>query len=179
MGRKSGEQARRRFVSTLPALLTSKCVRRCVASGLLPTAVYRAKEPTPEFNSNYFKNQDDHATYVRRHLAWKAKGKPPSKSQPIRREPSRSRKVRIANKIDLLMRLQKGRCYLCSEPFQAARSETLEHVVPRAMGGRSHRNVLLAHGDCNQEKADRLPRPCERIYLAAINLRRYSESFGT
>lgn len=172
MGKRSGEQARRRFVSTLPALLTSKCVRRCVDGGLLPTTVYRATEPTPEFNSNYFLERERVAPKVRHPAAAKTPPAPAPKPEKLE-----YRRERIAARVDQLMRLQRGFCYLCGHPFYASRPPTMEHVTPRAMRGRSHRNVLLAHAPCNNAKADRAPRPCELIYLEAVNLRRYRLSY--
>lgn len=48
---------------------------------------------------------------------------------------------------------------------------TVEHVVPKARGGAGRdRNTALAHQRCNLAKADRAPRPCELLYLAALNL---------
>lgn len=71
MGRQSGEQNRRkRTQSSLPALLTKNCVRRCVESGLLPTTVYRASAPTPEFNSTYYKTANEFARAKKRYSAW-------------------------------------------------------------------------------------------------------------
>jgi 5-methylcytosine-specific restriction endonuclease McrA len=173
MGRHSGEQARRRFVSKLPALLTPKCVRRCVETALLPANIYRPSGPTPEFSSNYFKSRDDEKLYLKRQADWHARGKPPSPAKP--EQPRLAyRREKVEAKTDVLMRLQRGYCYLCSQPFRASRPPTLEHVKPRALGGKTHRNVLLAHADCNGGKADRPPRPCELLYLTAINLRRYS-----
>jgi 5-methylcytosine-specific restriction endonuclease McrA len=70
--------------------------------------------------------------------------------------------------------LQKGKCYLCGGPFgDDGRKPTLEHVVPRALGGRNHRNVLLACDPCNRIKADRAPTADELAYLERINLLRY------
>ncbi len=75
-----------------------------------------------------------------------------------------------------LLRRQAGICYLCPEPMDIdprGRSRnllawTIEHVFPRALGGRSDANRLLAHASCNTRKADRWPYPCEVVYLAAV-----------
>lgn len=68
-----------------------------------------------------------------------------------------------------IAKLQGGRCYLCG---QLMRTEpTREHVVPKARGGRNARNILAAHQACNLRKADRVPYPCELLYLAAVNAR--------
>lgn len=69
---------------------------------------------------------------------------------------------------------QRRRCPLCGgrmrdvlgpSPGEASR----DHVHPRSRGGALARNTLLTHRGCNTHKGDRLPYPCELIYLAAIN----------
>ncbi len=64
---------------------------------------------------------------------------------------------------------QNGRCYLCCRRFGSALKDTVEHVKPRKAGGYNAGNVLLACWPCNQAKGSRQPRPCELIYLAAVN----------
>lgn len=76
----------------------------------------------------------------------------------------------------LLMRLQRHRCYLCLEPMDLSvelRSRnplgwTWEHVFPRAVGGGERSNALLAHRLCNDAKSHRWPYPCEVVYLFAM-----------
>jgi len=72
----------------------------------------------------------------------------------------------------MLLRAEGGRCYLCPERLhdRACRRGgiTKEHVVPRAKQGGVRRNILLAHRLCNLRKGDRMPHPCELIYLDAI-----------
>lgn len=69
---------------------------------------------------------------------------------------------------------QRGRCFLCLAGFvRGHRSSdpkawSRDHVFPRSAGGDRGSNVLLAHRDCNTEKANRWPTPCEVIYLAAV-----------
>jgi 5-methylcytosine-specific restriction endonuclease McrA len=46
---------------------------------------------------------------------------------------------------------------------------TLDHVIPRALGGADGGNILLACSKCNNRKGSRAPAPCEMIYLAAVN----------
>lgn len=72
-----------------------------------------------------------------------------------------------------LHELQEQRCYLCDRVFARARKlwATFDHVTPKALGGKWGGNVVLAHQVCNHEKGDRAPRPCELLYLAAINER--------
>lgn len=73
---------------------------------------------------------------------------------------------------------QHGLCYLCGGPLASRRvvrkgqpnGATLEHVIPRAAGGRNNGNRLLACASCNVAKADRWPYPCELIFLASVNL---------
>lgn len=182
MGRSSGEQARRRKATTLPALLTSKCMRRCVDRGLLPPTLYRASAPTPEFGSNYFQARDRAKRAAECATKRPAPAPAPAQHAPKTVAPAflvqerrlEYRRERAAARVDLLMRLQRGYCYLCAQPFYASQPPTLEHVTPRALGGKTQRNVLLAHSACNNGKSDRAPRPCEMIYLDAINLRRHS-----
>ena len=72
---------------------------------------------------------------------------------------------------------QNGVCYLCGQPLPrkwASPKLTFEHIWPvsRIAGGDTFEgNVMLAHHKCNVGKANRLPHPCELIYLAAVNLR--------
>jgi len=70
--------------------------------------------------------------------------------------------------IPSLMWAQDGRCYLCPRPMS---SPTRDHVVPKAKGGGSRWNQLLACPRCNVRKADRWPYPCELLMLHAVNLR--------
>lgn len=67
-----------------------------------------------------------------------------------------------------LMWAQDRRCYLCPKVMA---SPTRDHVVPRARGGGSRWNQLLACPRCNVRKADRWPYPCELLMLHAVNLR--------
>ncbi len=78
----------------------------------------------------------------------------------------------------VLFHLQGGRCYLCDEAMYARTlglnrpdDATRDHVVPRRRQGRDAHNLLAAHRECNERKADRQPYPCELLYLAAINAR--------
>lgn len=65
-----------------------------------------------------------------------------------------------------IVRAQSGRCYRCGEKFSSRLPATRDHVRPKALGGSNYQNVLAACGPCNQEKSDRMPYPCEAIYLA-------------
>lgn len=72
-----------------------------------------------------------------------------------------------------LHKLQGGRCYLCNGRFGArgARLPTRDHVVPKARGGRSFANILLAHAGCNTGKGNKSPTACQKLYLEIINIR--------
>lgn len=79
-------------------------------------------------------------------------------------------------KAQLLMRLQRCRCYLCCEPMDMSNQGrgrnleawTYDHVFPKGVGGREACNILLAHRRCNDAKDARWPTPCEAIYLFAM-----------
>lgn len=92
------------------------------------------------------------------------------------------REVGVEPKI--LMAIQGGECFLCGDWMVKTTSlapngrvltsplmRTRDHVVPKHRGGPNRRNVLLAHHRCNGVKGDRLPYPCELIYLAGVNAR--------
>ncbi len=70
-----------------------------------------------------------------------------------------------------LAHIQGGRCYLCGGMMRERSSPTRDHVLPRAHGGKDGGNVLAAHSVCNNKKADRMPFPCEVLYLEAVNER--------
>lgn len=69
-----------------------------------------------------------------------------------------------------LSEAQGGVCYLCDRKCV---NPTEDHVVPKALGGKNKANRLLACAKCNNRKGARPPRPCELIYLWAINLRAF------
>jgi len=81
---------------------------------------------------------------------------------------------------------QLGDCFLCGVALGQIADCTREHVWPRHPTGRdmaafrerggrtgSVKNELLAHRPCNMRKGNRLPHPCEVIYLEAVNARLY------
>ena len=56
----------------------------------------------------------------------------------------------------VLMRQQRGRCWLCGEPMPTT-DVTFDHVIPRSkLGGRTWDNLKLAHRLCNIERGDSL-----------------------
>lgn len=67
----------------------------------------------------------------------------------------------------VLRRIQAGTCPVCMHPILGL--GTFDHVVPLSRGGKDAGNLILMHGVCNQEKADRMPTGCELIWLAMVN----------
>lgn len=68
---------------------------------------------------------------------------------------SKQRGVRF-NRKNLWLR-DKGQCGYCGNKLDL-RDATLDHVIPRSMGGKTvWDNVVTACLDCNQKKADRTP----------------------
>jgi 5-methylcytosine-specific restriction endonuclease McrA len=66
---------------------------------------------------------------------------------------------------------QHGNCGICGRKLKSLAHCTIEHVVPRALGGRSDGNRVVAHRSCNEAKGDREPNGCELIWLSAANAR--------
>lgn len=108
---------------------------------------------------------------AQRYSDWERRGKPPSPSAPrkdrLRPGASRGRELLRAK----LHAAQDGLCGLCGDPICLPSDGTIDHVVPRALGGGNSRNVLLAHGECNNLKADRSPTAEELTVLAIVNAR--------
>lgn len=170
MSRASGEQNRRKRTPSLPALLAKGDVRKYVQAGLLPTTIYRASEPTFEFSGLYYKSETQKLKEAGRYADWIRRGSPRCASSLPKMMRLVPRRVKSARRIDVLMRVQRGSCYLCGAPMRATDAVTMDHVVPKAKGGRDRGNVLATHYDCNQAKADRDPFPCELLYLEGANL---------
>lgn len=78
-----------------------------------------------------------------------------------------ARKIERRKRTVLIAEAQRGRCYLCGRHME---EPTSDHVVPRARGGRTHKNILMVCGPDNVKKADRMPFACEVLFLRAINL---------
>lgn len=76
---------------------------------------------------------------------------------------------------------QHSLCGICGHVMAAprrwprlavAKRPNLEHVWPTSRGGTDTLwNQVAAHHDCNVAKADRLPYPCEVIFLEAVRAR--------
>lgn len=77
---------------------------------------------------------------------------------------------------------QACRCFYCPAPFQGPHTKrnrhkcwTRDHLNPAENGNGRTRNLVLACGDCNAAKANRLPTKAEieraaTIHAAALNL---------
>lgn len=82
-------------------------------------------------------------------------------------------------KIAALRKAQRERCGACGgrvPPLDVycapVNRPTLDHVIPRAAGGKGILgNLLVMHQRCNALKADRRPTGCELLMLAAANAR--------
>ena len=80
-----------------------------------------------------------------------------------------------------LYNAQNGICPYCGKRLSTSRRglrrrATIDHVTPRARGGRAApENEVLAHAGCNFAKANRAPFPCELLF-AAITYERLSRS---
>lgn len=102
-----------------------------------------------------------------RYAAWEARGCPPS-PPPIpstRKDRTRPR----ADKHSMLLRAQGTLCGICCREFDEYSALTLDHVTPRALGGKNSRNLMLAHMSCNSAKGDRPPTREELVRLANVN----------
>lgn len=65
---------------------------------------------------------------------------------------------------------QRNRCSICGQIF-GSEPCTLDHVIPRALGGRHLGNMLVAHRHCNTRRGSAKPTGCMLILLAAVNAR--------
>jgi len=79
-------------------------------------------------------------------------------------------------KIADFVEAQGGLCYLCGKEFSADLPPTREHVMPRALGGKTYRNVMASCWPCNHEKKDRAPHPHELAFLEAVNIQLYGKA---
>lgn len=79
--------------------------------------------------------------------------------------------------MSILRDYQLNRCYLCgfdmapqSEMFaHDATMPSLDHVIPKSKGGTNRLgNVALAHKQCNNRKADRVPTACEIFFAESM-----------
>lgn len=66
----------------------------------------------------------------------------------------------------------------CHEKPLNPRRATIEHVLPRRLGGRDFGNVVAAHSCCNDKKGGRAPTGCELIALAWVNAKVQTRQVG-
>jgi RNA-directed DNA polymerase len=58
-----------------------------------------------------------------------------------------------SNKSQILFRRQKGRCALCDLLFEHEEIMEVDHIIPRAKGGKNtYGNLRLVHGHCHDQK---------------------------
>jgi len=114
---------------------------------------------------------------AQRYAEWGRLAKPPSPTIAPRRDRLRPRRGHDPHR-ERLFRAQGGKCGLCGGEIFSPRDGTLDHVIPRALGGRNLNNLLLAHERCNNIKADRPPTHIELQTLARVNERLAENNTG-
>lgn len=87
----------------------------------------------------------------------------------------RKRHIAHAPLLYRIAKIQGFKCILCgggmlfgahpNDPHRAS----VDHVIPRSLGGRDHNNRLAAHKGCNTDKASSPPTGCELIWLQFVN----------
>lgn len=107
---------------------------------------------------------------AKRYAEWERRGCPPSPPPAPRKDRLRPKRGR-GNIRARLYEAQNGLCGICGFGMGPCQAQTIDHVVPRARGGKNAGNVLLAHSDCNSRKGDRAPTTAERATLAKVNAR--------
>ena len=86
---------------------------------------------------------------------------------PFHMRGAKSRSVRKA-----LWKAQHGFCGICGCASEDGDVCTVDHVIPKAMGGADIvGNFVMAHKGCNAEKSARAPSGCELVWLLAVNAR--------
>ncbi len=81
--------------------------------------------------------------------------------------------------IRALWSAQAGRCFHCNDPMiftenggigiPKGLTATREHIYPRGLNGKGmHRNVVLAHSNCNNKRGCRNPTPEEITKTKAL-----------
>jgi 5-methylcytosine-specific restriction endonuclease McrA len=66
---------------------------------------------------------------------------------------------------------QFGHCAICGKKIRSLLHVTIDHVVPRSLGGSNEWNRVAAHKRCNEGKSDRAPNGCELLWLDVVNTR--------
>lgn len=86
--------------------------------------------------------------------------------------------------LELLIRIQDGRCAYCYCRFQKRgkhrgwTAATQEHVWPKRAGHERHNNIVAACRQCNEEKGDAMPTGCEILALEWVNAKRHPGCVG-
>lgn len=84
-------------------------------------------------------------------------------------------KVESEARREILILAQGGFCALCGKPLDKDNREhpaerpSIDHVIPRDMGGVNRWNLVAAHNQCNSDKHNDLPTGCEVIWLLVVN----------
>lgn len=67
-----------------------------------------------------------------------------------------------------IRKIQSNRCAICGEVFGSGKP-TFEHVVPKALGGKNARNIVLTHERCNTLRGHAMPTGCLLIMRELVN----------
>lgn len=69
-------------------------------------------------------------------------------------------------------------CRLCSGGFLGPRDVTIDHIIPRSLGGTLHpANLRLAHAACNRQRGATLPTPDEQASILAASAGRIEDAW--
>ncbi|WP_457351350.1 HNH endonuclease [Sphingomonas sp. UYP23] len=77
----------------------------------------------------------------------------------------------------ILILVQGSLCALCGKYLDERDRESdtlrpsIDHMIPRDLGGTNRFNVVAAHSACNAQKQNDLPTGCELIWLLLVNAR--------
>jgi 5-methylcytosine-specific restriction endonuclease McrA len=89
---------------------------------------------------------------------------------------------RLPKKMRKYWRAQNGVCPYCGNTLTVSMEKlwrpTFDHVTPKRIAHGKEGNKVVAHENCNQRKGSRLPRPCELLFLFAINQRVFMGNFA-
>lgn len=121
-------------------------------------------------------NETLHDRDARRYAEWEARGKA-SAPRKDRLRPKRQPAPPAEPLILVIARIQGFRCVHCAGEMDMASREwdedqskpSIEHVIPRSLGGQNVGNRLVAHRGCNTEKGSSVPSGCEMIWLLVVN----------
>lgn len=63
-------------------------------------------------------------------------------------------------------------CRICGGGFDSARDVTIDHIIPRSLGGTLHpANLRLAHAACNRQRGAQLPAEEDHARISAASER--------